>query len=216
MTSADGCRRCVDGDVVLRRVWQFARWIGREDQNRRAGPAERAGDRWTDRHERGRDRIGNPAEYDHRLREDDPDFVRLAEVLNFVRWPTLNNGQRGRLLRGRSLCSKSQPEADRRQQYLRCHTPVLIWSYSVSNYREKIWTYVVQTFRSACKAGLKARTTYEGIYGGVRRNEGWAMAVTTLQSLAIPDPSKPGQIPAVFDKRGSRALRESVNPSLMG
>jgi hypothetical protein len=99
-TSADGDGGRVDGDVVLRRVRQLSRGIRRKDQDRRAGPTERAGDGGTNGDERCGNRIGNAAQNHHRFREHDPDFIRLAKALNLVCGPALNNGQRCRLLRG--------------------------------------------------------------------------------------------------------------------
>ena len=98
-TSADRRGGSVDGHLVLRGIGQFAGRIGGEDQDRGAGPAIRAGDRRTNRHEGRGDRIRNAAQRHHRFREDDPDFVRLAEILNFIGRPALNNRQCGRLLR---------------------------------------------------------------------------------------------------------------------
>ena len=92
-TAAVGRGGRVDRHVVLRRQRQLAR--RREDQDRRAGPAEGPGNRGRDVEERRTRLRRHSAERHHRLGEDNANFVGLLDGRHFARRPGADDAQWG-------------------------------------------------------------------------------------------------------------------------
>jgi hypothetical protein len=82
--AADRGRRRVHRNVVASGIRQRALGVRRKDEDGRARPAEGAGDGRCDPNIRGPDDSGNTTKRDHRLREDDPNFVGFGQAGHFA------------------------------------------------------------------------------------------------------------------------------------
>jgi hypothetical protein len=94
LAAAHRARGSIDRHVVAGCVRKGLCAIGREDQDRRAGPPECSSDRRGDPGEGRLDRLRDPAENNHRFREDDTDLVGLVECGDLTSRPGAQHRQR--------------------------------------------------------------------------------------------------------------------------
>ena len=127
--AADGGRGGVDRDREARGERQRLLRIRREDQDRRAGPSERAANGGRDSEERRPDRIRNPSQRHHRFREDDADLVGFCQVRDFIRRSRADDGQLsvsvcGRTVRGKRTlppCDETHDDTRQCETTVSCH-----------------------------------------------------------------------------------------------